>query len=181
MYTWLKFCWEIGFIRERAATLLKKNKRLERHVVPRVTQNESSLSVKPQRIRVVIVYWVACVTQACNALRVSVRIQYGRLNRVLFLESIIHLDRGLVWCSDITIGDNMHSHRTKKTPKCLRALPYLHNYFWLLKREWRDWRDRVCTLLSFSSSMTFSTTWGSAVTFEYFQNSPCFRVFFYFG
>ena len=127
MYTWLKSCWEIGFIRERATTLLKKNIRLERHVVPRVTQNESSLSVKPQRIRLVIVYWVACVTQACNALRVSVRIQYGRLNCVLFPESIIHLHQGLVWCSDITIGDDMHSHGTKKTSKCLKALPYLHS------------------------------------------------------
>ena len=126
MYTWLKFCWETGFIRERATILLKKNKRLERHFVFRVTQNESLLSVKPQRIGVVIVYWVSCETQASNASRVTVRIQYGRLNRALFPESIIHLHPGLVWCSDITIGDDMHSHRTKKTSKCFRALPYLY-------------------------------------------------------
>ena len=113
-------------MRERATILLKKNKRLERHFVLRVTQNESLLSVKPQRIGVVIVYWVACVTQASNALRVSARIQYGRMNRALFPESIIHLHPGLVWCSDITIGDDMHSHGTKKTSKCFRALPYLY-------------------------------------------------------
>ena len=70
MYTWLKSCSEISFIRVRATTLLKKNKRLERPVVPRVTQNESSLSVKLQRIGVVFVHRVACVSQACNALRV---------------------------------------------------------------------------------------------------------------
>ena len=92
MYTRLKSCSEISFIRVRATTLLKKNKRLERPVVPRVTQNESSLSVKLQRLGVVFVHRVACVSlQACNALRVSVRIQYGRLNPVLFPESIIHL------------------------------------------------------------------------------------------
>ena len=155
MYTWLKSCWEISFTRVRATTLLKKNKRLERHVVPWVTQNESSLSVKLQRIGVVFVHRVACVSQACNALRVSVKIQYGRLNRVLFPESIIHLHRGLVWCSDIKIGDDMQSNRTKDF-QVLQGTPLFA--FRLLKREWRDWRDRVCTLLSFSSSMTFSMT-----------------------
>ena len=97
MYTRLKSCSEISFIRVRATTLLKKNKRLEKPVVPRVTQNESSLSVKLQRIGVVFVHRVACVSQACDALRVSVRIKYGRLNRVLFPESIIYLHRGLVF------------------------------------------------------------------------------------
>lgn len=113
--------------RESRNSFKEKQKIRKAYVVPRVTQNESSLSVKPPRIRLVIVYWVACITQACNALRVSVRIQYGRLNRVLFPESIIHLHQGLVWCSDITIGDDMHSHGTKKTSKCFRALPYLHS------------------------------------------------------
>ena len=77
-----------------------------------------------------IVYWVTCVTQACNVLRVSVRLQYGRLNRVLSPESKIHLHRGLVWCSDITIGDDMHSQETKKDFQVLHGT----SQFVLIKR-----------------------------------------------
>lgn len=51
---------------------------------------------------VVIVYWVFCVTRACNALWASVWIQYGGLKRVLFPECIILLHQRLVWPSDIT-------------------------------------------------------------------------------
>lgn len=43
-----------------------------------------------------IVYLVACVTRASNALWARVRIQYGGLKPVLFPECVIHPHRGLV-------------------------------------------------------------------------------------
>ena len=60
-----------------------------------------------------MVYWVSCVTLACNASRKE---GDGGLKRVLFLECIIQPHREPVWRSDITISQDLHARCMMQPP-----------------------------------------------------------------